>query len=66
MVIDKKWQRYEIPADTVVLAIGVKTRTETVKALQELAREVYVIGDCANPRNLMGAIHDGFNIAVEI
>lgn len=66
VVIDKKWHRHEIPADTVVLALGVKPLSETVKALQGLAREVYVIGDCSSPRHLMAAIHDAFNIAVEI
>ena len=66
LVIDKQWRRYEIAADTVVFAMGIKARSETVKALQGLAREVYVIGDCANPRNLMAAIHDAFNVAVEI
>ena len=55
-----------MPADTVVLSLGYKARTETVWALQELAPEVYNIGDCSNPRNLMAAIHEAFNVAVEI
>ena len=66
VVTDKTWNRYEIPADTVVLSLGVKPRYETVKALQGLVRDVYVIGDCSSPRDLMAAIHDAFNIAVEI
>jgi len=66
VVIDKDWNRFEIPADTVVLAMGFKRRDETVKALQGLAREVYVVGDCSSPRNLMAAIHDAFNAAAEI
>ena len=66
IVIDKQWNRFEIPADTVVLSLGFRAPTAAVKAFQELAPDVYVIGDCANPRNLMHAIHDGFNVAVEI
>ena len=68
MVIDKQWNRFEIPADTVVLSMGFKARAALVKAFQELAPDidVYVIGDCAEPRNLMHAIHDAFNVAVEI
>ena len=66
VVIDKNWNRFEIPADTVVLALGVKSRYETVKALQGLAREVYVVGDCSSPRDVMAAIHDAFNVAAEI
>jgi NADPH-dependent 2,4-dienoyl-CoA reductase/sulfur reductase-like enzyme len=66
VVIDKQWNRFEIPADSVVLSLGFKPRTTAVKALQELALDVYVIGDCANPSNLKHAIHDAFNVAVEI
>ena len=65
-VIDKQWRRQEITADTVVLALGYEARYETVKAFQGLALEVYVVGDCSRPNNLMAAIHDGFNVAVEI
>ncbi len=46
LVIDKKWERFEIPAHTIVLSLGFKCRTETVKALQGLAQEVHVVGDC--------------------
>jgi 2,4-dienoyl-CoA reductase-like NADH-dependent reductase (Old Yellow Enzyme family)/NADPH-dependent 2,4-dienoyl-CoA reductase/sulfur reductase-like enzyme len=66
VVIDKTRNQHEIPADTVVLSLGVKPRFEAVKALQGLAREVYIVGDCSKPRDLMAAIHDAFDIAVEI
>lgn len=47
---------------------GLKARSETAKAFQGLAREVSVIGDCANPRNLnlKAAVQNAFNVAVEI
>jgi 2,4-dienoyl-CoA reductase-like NADH-dependent reductase (Old Yellow Enzyme family)/NADPH-dependent 2,4-dienoyl-CoA reductase/sulfur reductase-like enzyme len=66
LVIGKNWDRYEIPAETVVLSLGFTPRKEIVNALQGLVQETYVIGDCSNPRNLMAAIHDGFNVAAEI
>jgi 2,4-dienoyl-CoA reductase-like NADH-dependent reductase (Old Yellow Enzyme family)/NADPH-dependent 2,4-dienoyl-CoA reductase/sulfur reductase-like enzyme len=66
LVIDKQWNRFEISADAVVLSLGFKVPTESVKAFQGLAPDVYVIGDCAKPSNLKNAIHDGFNVAVEI
>lgn len=65
-VMDKGRNLFEIPADTVVLSLGVRPRYKTVNALQGLAREVYVVGDCSNPRNLMGAIHDAFTVAAEL
>jgi 2,4-dienoyl-CoA reductase-like NADH-dependent reductase (Old Yellow Enzyme family)/thioredoxin reductase len=66
VVIDRQRNRTEIPADTIVLALGVVPRTAAVKEFQGLAPEVYAIGDCSAPRNLMGAVHDGFNVAAEI
>ncbi|MEW6425057.1 MAG: FAD-dependent oxidoreductase [Bacillota bacterium] len=66
VVIDRQWERHEIPADTVVLSLGFRSRSEVVEAFRGLAPEVYVIGDCQKPRNLRAAIHDAFNVAVEI
>jgi NADPH-dependent 2,4-dienoyl-CoA reductase/sulfur reductase-like enzyme len=58
--------RTDIPADNVILSLGVRPRLEAVQAFQGLAREVYVVGDCSRPRNLMSAIHDAFTVAAEI
>jgi len=66
IVIDKQWKRHEIPADTVVLSLGYRAKTETSGELDGLARDVYVIGDCRKARNLRYAIQDAFNVAVEI
>jgi 2,4-dienoyl-CoA reductase-like NADH-dependent reductase (Old Yellow Enzyme family)/thioredoxin reductase len=66
LVIDKKGNRFEIPADSVVLSLGFEPRSEAVKAFQATACDVFVIGDCSKPRNLMGAIHDAFTLAAEL
>jgi 2,4-dienoyl-CoA reductase-like NADH-dependent reductase (Old Yellow Enzyme family)/thioredoxin reductase len=66
IVTDKKGNQFGIPADTVILSLGVTSRRATVNALQGLSREAYVIGDCSSPRNLMAAIHDAFTIAAEL
>lgn len=66
LVIDKEGHRIELSADSVVLSLGVRPRDNEVKAFQELTHEVHVIGDCSKPGNIMSAIHDGFNIAMEI
>lgn len=65
-VINKNWERFEVPADTVVLATGFRSVSGQVEALQGLAPEVYLIGDCVTPRNLKAAIHEAFNLAVEL
>jgi 2,4-dienoyl-CoA reductase-like NADH-dependent reductase (Old Yellow Enzyme family)/thioredoxin reductase len=66
IVIDKGWNRFIIPADSVVLSLGMIARPERFNSFKGLAREAYTIGDCRNPGNLLAAIHDAFNIAVKI
>ena len=66
LVIDQTWRRFEIPADTVILSLGFKPRTQTVDRFKELVTDVYPIGDCVKPLGIKEAIHDGFNVAVEI
>jgi 2,4-dienoyl-CoA reductase-like NADH-dependent reductase (Old Yellow Enzyme family)/NADPH-dependent 2,4-dienoyl-CoA reductase/sulfur reductase-like enzyme len=66
IVIDKAWNRLEIPAETVVLSLGLKPRTEIIRELESLIPDVYIIGDCRKPLTIKEAVHDGFNVAVEI
>ncbi len=66
IVIDRAWKRFEIPADTVILSLGFKARTEMVNRFRDLGPEVYAIGDCVKPQAIKEAVHDGFNVAVEI
>ncbi|WP_258359123.1 FAD-dependent oxidoreductase [Moorella sulfitireducens] len=66
LVIDKKWNRRVVPADTVVLSLGFVPRDEIIEKYIDLAPDVYAIGDCKEPRNLKAAIHEGFNYALEI
>jgi 2,4-dienoyl-CoA reductase-like NADH-dependent reductase (Old Yellow Enzyme family)/thioredoxin reductase len=66
VVIDNRWNRYEIPADTVILSLGFKPRTKVVDEFMGLTADVHVIGDCFKPRTIKEAVHDGFNVAVEI
>lgn len=67
VVMDKNRNRMEIPCDTVVLALGVKPRTEAVESFLGLAPEVYMAGDCNKERgNLYNATMQGFFAAMEI
>jgi NADPH-dependent 2,4-dienoyl-CoA reductase/sulfur reductase-like enzyme len=66
LVADKMGIRFKLPADSVVLSLGMKSRHETVQTFQGLAREVHVVGDCFKPRNLMAAIHDAFYATAEM
>ncbi len=66
VVSDKSWRRYEVAADTVVISMGFRARTEEADRFSGLAPEVHKIGDCLRPLAVKEAIHDAFNVAVEI
>ncbi len=63
VVKNKEGQRQTIPADTIVLAAGSRPNTELLRALEGKVAEVYQIGDCLKPRNLLEALGDGFHTA---
>jgi 2-enoate reductase len=55
-----------LPADTIALAAGMKAGSDPVKCLRDRVCEVYPIGDCAAPRNVMSAIWEGYRTALVI
>jgi 2,4-dienoyl-CoA reductase-like NADH-dependent reductase (Old Yellow Enzyme family)/thioredoxin reductase len=67
VVTDKNRNKVEISCDNVVLALGVRPRTEVVQIFENLAPEVYMAGDCNKERgNLYSATLQGFFAAMEI
>ena len=52
-----------ISTDTVVLAIGMRPNGDLAEQLEEEGRRVYRIGDCREPRNIMNAVWDAYEIA---
>jgi thioredoxin reductase len=65
-VVNADGEAIKIPAETVVLSLGMRPRKDVVTALAHCAPEVYAIGDCVRPGKASGAIHDGFNVAMEL
>ncbi|MBN1176889.1 MAG: FAD-dependent oxidoreductase [Dehalococcoidales bacterium] len=51
-----------IKADTVVLAAGLKPDDTLSRELRGKVANLYNVGDCREPRNIMGAIWDGFEV----
>lgn len=54
------------PANTTILATGLKPRTELVESLRNCAPYFSVIGDCYQPGTVMEAIHLGYFAALNI
>lgn len=57
-----------IPADTVVLALGMKARTEETRKLREAAGSipVFEIGDCVRAAKVGEAVQEGYTAAMSI
>ena len=58
-------RRYEakLPADTIVIAMGLKPEKSLVKALEGKVGELHAIGDCEGPGKIMDAVWGAFDIA---
>ena len=52
-----------IKADTVVLAMGMTPNRLLADRLYNEIDRVYRIGDCREPRNIMNAVWDAYEIA---
>ena len=63
LVITVDGKNETIEADTVVLAVGARPKTDLFKALEGKVPEIYLAGDCVEPRNIGGATEDGSRIA---
>ena len=56
----------EIPADWVVMAAGMRARTDEVMKLRPLVKEFYAIGDCKTARTVMKAVREAHDAAVDL
>ena len=57
---------YEIEADTVILALGFKSRNCLYNALKEEGKEVYLVGDAVHPGKIFDAIHTGYRAGLKV
>ena len=55
----------DLPADTVVLAVGVKPDRSLADACRERGIETVVIGDASSPRTITDAVREGFEEALK-
>jgi len=57
---DSEGKEVRVPADNVIIAVGMRSDNDLVKQLEETTEELYVTGDCVNPAKVGDAIHSGF------
>ncbi len=62
VIVSVNGKKKPVKADTVVLAVGLKPDNALVSQLNGRFPKLYTIGDCREPRNIMGAIWDGYEV----
>lgn len=55
-----------LPADTIVLAVGVSSNSTLGEEISGIVRETYLIGDCAGKRTVFEAMHDGYEVGCKV
>ncbi|MDB9823519.1 FAD-dependent oxidoreductase, partial [Deltaproteobacteria bacterium] len=64
--IDRNQNNINVEGDRVILAMGLAPNTELYEAVKNKVREVYLIGDCAEPRRVGDATREGYLIGSTI
>ncbi|MDA8427851.1 MAG: FAD-dependent oxidoreductase [Geobacteraceae bacterium] len=64
--IESDGQVEEIPADSVVLAVGTRARNPLQEFITAKGMALYVVGDALRPAMVFDAIHQGFTAGREI
>lgn len=57
---------FELPADTVVLAVGMNPNAALAREIEGLVPEVYSVGDCTRPRNAAAVAFQAAQTAAKI
>ncbi|MBM6990351.1 MAG: FAD-dependent oxidoreductase [Mobilibacterium timonense] len=55
-----------VEADTIILSVGLRSRTEDVEKFEGLVDEYYPIGNCVKPGQVTGAIHDAYFVTRDL
>jgi 2-enoate reductase len=61
-IITKDGEKKHIEADNILPVLGLEPDRELVRDLKDKVPEVYLIGDCKEPRLILEAIDDGSQI----
>jgi len=60
-IVDTGGSKMELKADSVVLALGFKSESPLRENLEGRVPELFAIGDCVQPRNILHAMWEGFH-----
>ena len=66
VVVEQDGEERLVPGDTVICAIGQRSRSAVVEELYDGAPFVRVVGDARRPANITTAIYEAFHAAMDI
>lgn len=66
IAVDRSWQKHNLTANSVVLAMGFEPRNSLLKELEKSNMKVFPVGDCVEPRMIYDAIHEGFLVSFKL
>lgn len=66
VIVEHKGKTRKIPADTVVYAFGANAEKDLYNELKEADKEVYIVGDAADPGKIMDAIHTAYRLGLKL
>jgi pyruvate/2-oxoglutarate dehydrogenase complex dihydrolipoamide dehydrogenase (E3) component len=66
IAVDQNGEQVAFACDTVVVAVGYKSRSDVVDALIDTAPEFKAIGDCVKPKSLLQAVRTGYDAAMAV
>jgi 2,4-dienoyl-CoA reductase-like NADH-dependent reductase (Old Yellow Enzyme family)/thioredoxin reductase len=66
MVVNNEGKQTLIEADTIIVAVGYKSRSGIVDALRGAAPEFMEIGDCVKPRKVLQAVRTGYDAGMAV
>jgi len=63
VVINKDFRKETVPADTIILAVGLEPEQGIYRSLSGKLANLYLIGDAREAKNIMNAIWDAYEVA---
>ncbi|PKM87845.1 MAG: hypothetical protein CVU87_08820 [Firmicutes bacterium HGW-Firmicutes-12] len=55
-----------LKGDTIILAVGRQPENSLTNQLEGLVKEIHLVGDCKQPRDVMSAIREGYEVARKV
>jgi len=64
--VDNKGNEKTFEADSVIIAVGMKSLSDEAEEMRDLAPDFFRIGDCLKPRKILHAVRAGYDAAMSI